>query len=181
MAKVAIITGAPNDHSRLNGILNFAITKLGKEKISFDIIKVHTLSADDLLTAKFDSEAIINANRIVEKAEGVIVLTPVYKASYSGILKTYLDLLPQKGFENKIVLPLVLGGSFGHLLVIEYALNPVLSSLGAKHIVNGVYTIDHQIERVDKNQFSLHEEAQQRLNKGLESFINTIKKDEIVY
>ncbi|KKI90337.1 FMN reductase [Bacillus sp. SA1-12] len=180
MAKVSIITGSPNDYSRLNGILNFAITALEKEKISFDIIKVHTLPAVDLITAKFDSDAIIHANKKVENSEGVIILTPVYKASYSGILKTYLDLLPQKGLENKIVLPLVLGGSFGHLLTIEYALNPILSTLGANHIVNGVYTIDHQIERVDKNQFSLHEEALQRLNKGLDSFINTIKKYEVV-
>ncbi|WP_176471990.1 NAD(P)H-dependent oxidoreductase, partial [Shouchella clausii] len=68
-------------------------------------------------------------------------------------LKTYLDLLPQKSFENKILLPIVIGGSFGHLLAIEYALNPLLSALGANHIVNGVYTIDKQVERIH-NSFS---------------------------
>lgn len=174
MAKVAIITGAPNDNSRLNGVLDYAVKILKEENISFEIIKVHSLPAEDLLTAKFDSVAIINANRIVENAAGVLVLTPVYKASYSGILKTYLDLLPQKSLENKIILPLVLGGSFGHLLAIEYALNPVLSALGANHIVNGVFTIDKQIERIENNQFSIQEEAQQRLKKGLNAFTKII-------
>jgi FMN reductase len=174
MSKVAIIVGAPNDQSRLNGLLNYAKEFLKDQNISYELVKVHTLPAEDLITAKFDSEEIKHANRIVEDSSGVLVLTPVYKASYSGILKTYLDLLPQKSFENKILLPIVIGGSFGHLLAIEYALNPVLSALGANHIVNGVYTIDKQVERIHNN-FSLQEEAQQRLRNSLDTFVNLLK------
>jgi FMN reductase len=177
MAKVAIITGAPNDQSRLNGLVHYAAKILSEENVSYEIIHVHSLPAEDLITAKFDSEEIKQANRIVEKSDGVIVLTPVYKASYSGILKTYLDLLPQKGLEHKVILSLVLGGSFGHLLAIEYALNPVLSALGASHIVNGVYTVDKQIERIDHNAFSIQEEAQQRLKAALETFTKILKSE----
>ena len=174
MAKVAIITGAPNDQSRLNGLVHYAAKILSEENVSYEIIHVHSLPAEDLITAKFDSEEIKHANRIVEDSSGVLVLTPVYKASYSGILKTYLDLLPQKSFENKILLPIVIGGSFGHLLAIEYALKPVLSALGANHIVNGVFTIDKQVERIHNN-FLLQEEAQQRLRNSLDIFINLLK------
>ena len=176
MSKVAIILGAPNDYSRLNGILDYAIKVLEKEGMSFELIKVHSLPAVDLITAQFDSEAIVYANKIVENALGVIVLTPVYKASYSGILKSYLDLLPQKSLEGKVILPLVIGGTFGHLLTIEYALNPVLSALGANHIEKGVYTIDKQIERIEDNQYLIEEETQQRLKKSLDSFIKNVRR-----
>lgn len=176
MVKVAIISGAPNDYSRLNGIIDYAVKILNKEGISFKIISVHSLPAKDLITAKFESEEINQANKIVEESDGVLVLTPVYQASYSGILKTYLDLLPQKVLIDKLILPLVIGGSYGHLLTIEYALNPVLSALGANRIVKGVFTIDKQIERIDNNQFSIQEEAQQRIKKGVDTFIKDIKK-----
>ena len=174
MADIAIIVGAPNDKSRLNGILQYATDFLNKRKKSYEIIKVHTLPPEDLITANFNSDKIKRVNEIVEHSSGVLVLTPVYKASYSGILKTYLDLLPQKGLENKAVLPLVIGGSYGHLLTIEYALNPILSTLGATHIVNGVYVVDQQIERNNDQTFIIQEQAQQRLQKSLNSFIETL-------
>lgn len=174
MSDIAIIVGAPNDKSRLNGILYYATDFLNQRKISYEIIKVHTLPPEDLITANFNSDKIKRVNEIVEHSSGVLVLTPVYKASYSGILKTYLDLLPQKGLENKAVLPLVIGGSYGHLLTIEYALNPILSALGATHIVNGVYIVDQQIERINDQTFTLDEQAQQRLKKSLNSFIETL-------
>lgn len=175
MAKVVVITGTPNDQSRLNGVLQYVTDILEEENLTVESIKVHSLPPEDLITARFNSEAILNANNFVEGAKGVVILTPVYKASFSGILKTYLDLLPQKVFEKKVLLPLVVGGSFGHLLTIEYALNPILSALGATYILNGVYTVDKQIERADDNKFFIHEEAKIRLKKGIDSLTTILK------
>ncbi|MDQ0230110.1 NADPH-dependent FMN reductase [Metabacillus malikii] len=175
MSKVVIITGEPNETSRLYGILNFVRKVLQENDIPFKTISVHTLPAEEFIRAKFDSVQIIQANKLVEASSGVIVLTPVYKAAYSGILKTFLDLLPQKSLKEKVVLPLVIGGSIGHLLAIEYALNPVLSAIGATQFVNGVYTVDKQIVRLEQHQFTIHEEAQQRLNEALNSFMNQLK------
>ena len=102
-------------------------------------------------------------------------MTPVYKASYSGILKTYLDLIPQKGLENKTILPIVIGGSSAHLLMIEYALKPVLSALGANQFTQGVYVVDQQIERLDGNRFILGEEAQERLVMRIKELTENLK------
>lgn len=170
MSKVAIIIGAPNEQSRLNGLVQYTLDLLTINDISYEIIKVFELPAEDLLFANFQSEAIKQTNKVIEEADGVLIFTPVYKAAYSGILKTFLDLLPQKGLENKVVLPLVIGGSFGHLLSIEYALNPVLSALGATHIMKGVYTIDKEVERVNHNQFELKQEVRTRLSDSVGKF-----------
>ena len=174
MKNVSIIVGAPNEYSRLNDILDFVTNVLKEKGIYYETINVHNLPAEDLIKANFDSGAIIKANEVIKKSTGVIILSPVYKASYSGILKTYLDLLPQKGLKDKVILPLILGGSFGHLLTIQYALNPVLSVLGATTISNGVYTIDQHIERTGENKFIINEDAQQRLNQGIEAFLRLI-------
>lgn len=125
------------------------------------------LPATDLITANFNRPEILEANEKVEKSDAVIILTPVYKASYTGILKTYLDLLPQKGLKGKAVLPLMIGGSFRHLLALGYALKPVLSSLGATNLLSGAYVIDQHVQRGEGNVFMLDEEAKEQLDFNL--------------
>ena len=70
-------------------------------------------------------------------ADAIVVATPVYQAAYSGLLKVFLDLLPQFAFRGKAVLPIVTGGSPAHVLAVDYALRPVLANLGAAHIGQG--------------------------------------------
>ncbi|RSK52698.1 NADPH-dependent FMN reductase [Bacillus canaveralius] len=167
MAKAVIISGGTSENSRLNGISDFVENYLNSEGITFDTINVRDLPPADLIYGKYDSPDIIMANAKVEEAEIVIILTPVYKASFTGVLKTYLDLLPQKGLVDKTVLPLVLGGTFGHLLMIDYALKPVLAVLGATTLLAGAYILDTQVERLENQQFKLNTEAEQRLQQAL--------------
>jgi FMN reductase len=65
-------------------------------------------------------------------ASGVIIVSPVYKAAYSGALKTLLDLLPQDILKDKPVFPLMVGGSGAHLLAIDYSLKPLLAGYRKK-------------------------------------------------
>jgi FMN reductase len=81
----------------------------------------------------------------VAQARVLVVSTPVYKAAYSGVLKVFLDLLAQTALQGKTVLPLATGGSPHHMLALDYALRPVLQSLGAKHILPGIYATDAQV------------------------------------
>jgi len=128
---------------------------------------VHELPAKDLMTANFASESIQLENKWVEEAQIVVILTPIYKASFTGILKTYLDLLPQKALHEKVILPIAVGGSVGHLLALEYALKPVLAVLGATTISHSVYIVDKQIILLDEGGFVIEEEAINRLEAEL--------------
>ena len=78
-------------------------------------------------------------------ADAIVVGTPIYKASFSGVLKTFLDLLPQDGLAGKIVLPLATGGSQSHMLALDYALRPVLASLAPRHILPSIYATSEQL------------------------------------
>ncbi|CAH1222619.1 FMN reductase (NADPH) [Paenibacillus plantiphilus] len=170
MPKVVVITGSPNAGSRLNGISGHVEKALLSRGWHVDVLPVVSLPAEDLILTRWDSPAITKANGLVEAADAVIIASPVYKASYSGVLKTYLDLLPQKGLEGKIVLPLFIGGTLSHLLAIDYALKPVLSALYARHISQGVYAVDSQVQRTEDNQFLLEEELTRRLDAAIDQF-----------
>ncbi|MFC9729981.1 NADPH-dependent FMN reductase [Streptomyces roseolus] len=146
MATVLSVSGSPSATSRTARLLRHLdrrLTAQGHEVIPLD---VRTLPADALLGADFRHPAIVEAADLFARADGVVIGTPVYKAAYSGLLKTLLDLLPQYGLVGKTVLPLATGGTTAHVLAIDYALRPVLSSMGAAHIVQGWFTLDKDIE-----------------------------------
>ena len=162
VTKIVIINGANARTSRVNAIQQY-ISGSCKNTTT---IEVFALPAYDLITANFASEEIREANFAVEQADIVVVLTPIYKAAYSGILKTYLDLIPQKGFENKHIIPIAVGGTQHHLLAIDYALKPVFSALGATSISQGVFILDKQIERTAQG-FMIVDDVKLRLNQQL--------------
>ncbi|MGW1619421.1 NADPH-dependent FMN reductase [Streptomyces sp. NPDC002172] len=145
MATVLSVSGSPSATSRTGRLLRHLdqrLTAQGHEVVPLD---VRTVPAEALLGADFRHPAIVEATELFARADGVVVGTPVYKASYSGVLKALLDLLPQYALAGKTVLPLATGGSVAHVLAIDYALRPVLNSMGAAHIVQGWFTLDKDI------------------------------------
>ncbi|OIJ93994.1 NADPH-dependent FMN reductase [Streptomyces monashensis] len=145
MATVLSVSGSPSATSRTGRLLRHLdqrLTAHGHEVIALD---VRTLPAEALLGADVRHPAIVRAAEQFARADGVLIGTPIYKASYSGVLKALLDLLPQYALTGKTVLPLATGGSTAHVLAIDYALRPVLNSMGAAHIVQGWFTLDKDI------------------------------------
>ncbi|WP_155592075.1 NADPH-dependent FMN reductase [Lysinibacillus cavernae] len=167
MTKAVIINGSNSKNSRVTAIHEKVENHFITQGIVVHSNYVHELPAADLLTANFASKEIQAENKWIEEADIIVVLTPIYKASYTGILKTYLDLLPQKALLGKTILPIAIGGSIGHLLALEYALKPVLSVLGATSITHSVYIVDKQIIRLDEGGFAIEEEAISRLEAEL--------------
>ena len=167
MTEVVLIYGGTKKPSRLNGIFNEARAYLEKRKFIVHPLYIHDIPSEDLIHANYKSPAIKEANAAIAAAHAIVVMTPVYKASFSGILKTYLDLIPEKGLQDKTILPLAIGGSLGHLLSIEYALKPVLSVLGANQILDSIFIHDQQVKRLDQDEFSIEEAASFRLHNGL--------------
>jgi FMN reductase len=143
--KIAIITGSPTRPSRTAGLASFVSQQLSQQGFTLAPIALRDLPAEALLHARFDDPAIKEAVATVEGAQGVIVATPVYKAAYSGLLKSFLDLLPQFALRGKVVLPLLTGGTTAHVLALDYALRPVLQSLDPQLVVAGLFVLDKAI------------------------------------
>ena len=147
MAQVLTISGSPSAASRTAGVAQHIAAQLARHDLEVDQVQVRDLPAEDLLWARSDSPAIQRALAQVARARAVVVASPVYKASYSGILKAFLDLLPSAGLAGKVALPILTGGTTAHQLALDYALRPLLSTLGAQHVVGGLFILDSQIER----------------------------------
>ncbi|MGA5194026.1 NAD(P)H-dependent oxidoreductase [Streptomyces exfoliatus] len=90
--------------------------------------------------AAADAAVVGQCGKRAERA-GKLVPRQIYKAAYSGLLKTFLDLLPQHAFAGKPVLPLATGGSPAHVLAPEYALRPILTAFGAQ-VCQGRFVLD---------------------------------------
>ena len=132
---VLLIAGSPSERSRSATLLAQVGQRLAQHRIHAATLNIRNLDAQALLQAQFDHPDVVKAAQQVANAKVIVVATPVYKAAYSGVLKIFLDLLPQTALQGKTVLPLATGGSPHHMLVLDYALRPVLQALGAKQIL----------------------------------------------
>jgi FMN reductase len=164
---ITSLSASPSERSRSAWLTQFALTRLEERDTRHDDIVVRTLPAAALLAADVQDPAIAAAVRAVEQADLVIVGTPIYKAAYSGLLKVFLDLLPPDALRGKLVLPLATGGSPAHLLALDYALKPVLSALGARHVLDGVFASDAQLRRHEAGGFVPEADLIARLDRAL--------------
>ncbi|QIQ03925.1 NADPH-dependent FMN reductase [Streptomyces liangshanensis] len=170
MATILSVSGSPSPTSRTARLLRHLdgrLTGQGHDVVPLD---VRTLPAEALLGADFGHPAIVGARRLFEEADGVVIGTPVYKAAYSGLLKTLLDLLPQYALAGKTVLPLATGGTTAHVLAIDYALRPVLSSMGAAHIVQGWFVLDRHITVLDEGGVVVDPASREALDQVVDQF-----------
>ena len=146
MAAIVVLAGSPSANSRTVALTEHIAARLRGHGHQVRTVRVRDLPAEALLTADARNPRIAEVVDAIAAADGIVVASPVYKAAYSGVLKTLLDLLPQFALTDKVVLPVVTGGSPAHVLALDYALRPVLSSLGAHHIVQGWFVLDRHIE-----------------------------------
>lgn len=72
----------------------------------------------------------------------VVVASPTYKASYTGLLKLFLDRFPSNALDGVVAVPLMLGAGPGHALAPEVFLKPVLAELGAILPAKALYLVD---------------------------------------
>ncbi|MGX1097749.1 NADPH-dependent FMN reductase [Amorphus sp. MBR-141] len=139
---IVTLSASPSPASRSARLAEHVNAQLARRAIAAQHIRIAGLPAEALLNADTRHPAVARSVEAVAEAAGIVIVTPIYKASYSGILKTFLDLLPQFALSDKVVLPLATGGSLAHVLALDYALRPVLQSLGAHHVVQGYFVLD---------------------------------------
>ncbi|WP_159501236.1 NADPH-dependent FMN reductase [Microbacterium sp. 18062] len=97
--------------------------------------------------------AVKDAVASVQNADVAVFASPTFKASYTGLLKLFVDQFAgQTGLAGTIAVPLMLAAAPGHALVAEYTLRPVLSELGATlptaplSLIDSAYTEDGVLE-----------------------------------
>ena len=108
------------------------------DMVSIEIRQLAQDITNNLLTG-FPSAALQTAIDTVTRADAVIAVTPVFSASYSGLFKSFFDVLDPKALVGTPVLIAATGGSARHSLVLDYAMRPLFSYLKATIVGTGVF------------------------------------------
>ncbi|MEU5596919.1 CE1759 family FMN reductase [Streptomyces sp. NPDC020298] len=90
-------------------------------------------------TSGFPGRALADALDAVAAADGLIVVSPVFTASYSGLFKSFFDVLDKDALAGKPVLIGATGGTGRHSLVLEHAMRPLFAYLHAVVVPTAVY------------------------------------------
>lgn len=136
--KTAVIVGNPKPQSRtLDAGLLVAKKLTGAEP---DL----TLDLVDLGPAllEFGNAKVNEAIEAVRRCNVLIVASPTFKATYTGLLKLFLDQIPSDGLAGITAFPVMLGAGPAHLLAPDLLLKPVLVELGAICPAVGLYLLD---------------------------------------
>jgi FMN reductase len=139
------ISGSPGARSKSRTLLERALLALSDRGATTTLIDLAALPADALLGRRRASE-VDSALGSVSQATIIVASTPVYRATYSGLLKVFFDLLPVDGLVGKTAIAIATGGSSAHQLVIDHGLRPLFASVGAVTIATGVYGTDSAFE-----------------------------------
>ena len=95
------------------------------------------------------SPAVEEAIEQVMAADLVVVASPTYKGTYTGLLKVFLDRLPHRALAGTIALPLLVMGAPQHALAVEVHLRPLLVELGATVPTPGLAVLESQLGTLD--------------------------------
>lgn len=160
---ILFLQGSPVEPSRSAALSGFVAAELERRGVENTRLKLTDLPAHALLHARFGDPQIRAASERVAAASALVIATPVYKAAYSGLLKSFLDLLPQNGLDGKVVLPLATAGSPHHALALDYALRPVLQSMSPALVLPGVHATDSTVTKDEHGNYLLSDDIIDRL------------------
>ena len=173
---ILLVAGSPSERSRSAALLDAVSQRLRGQGPAIERLHIRDLSPQALLLGDAAQRTVASALDQVQRARALVIATPVYKAAYSGVLKVFLDLLPQTAFRHKVVLPLATGGSPHHMLALDYALRPVLQSLSARLILPGVYATDAQVTLQPEGAHHVGEELGTRLDEAVAALLHEVQR-----
>jgi FMN reductase len=151
--RIAVVTGNPKPASRTQDV---ALAVAGA--LSVALAGPGTWSGAHLVAdlgehapALFDptDAELSRLTAQVAAADIAIFASPTYKASYTGMLKAFLDRYGSSGLAGTIAVPVMTGGWAGHSLAVEVHLRPVLVELGATVPARGLYVTESEFGELD--------------------------------
>lgn len=113
----------------------------GQTSVEVELVELRDLAGDiaNNLVTGFASPRLAAALDTVTMADGLVAVTPIFTASYSGLFKSFFDVLDQEALIGKPVLIAATGGTAQHSLALEHALRPMFTYLRAIVVPTAVY------------------------------------------
>ena len=144
MKRLAVIAAGlsqPSSTRLLADRLTEATVRAAGDEVEVTVVELRDVAQDitnNLLTG-FPSPKLDAAIQSVTGADGLIAVTPIFTTSYSGLFKSFIDILDPQSLTAMPVLLAATGGTERHALAIDYAMRPLFTYLHANPVSTGVY------------------------------------------
>lgn len=145
MKKIVAVSGSLGKPSRTRSLVEDIAERIALLTPSrIDVVDIAEIASDLGGAVSFSDipAPVARAHALLAEADLVILGSPTYKGSYSGLLKHFLDLLDPAALKGKVTLLAATGGSDRHALVIEHQLRPLASFFETITVPAGVYVKD---------------------------------------
>jgi FMN reductase len=137
---VTVVVGNPKPRSRTYQAAQLVAEQLtgSPPDLVVDLVDLGAALLD------WSDPAVTETVATVQASDLVVVASPTYKATYTGLLKLFLDRFGAGSLAGVIAIPLMLGGDWRHSLAPEVFLKPVLAELGASTPTRGLFLLDSE-------------------------------------
>jgi FMN reductase len=149
VASVTVVVGNPRPESRTFRVASAVAGALVAPANGFELGMVLDLAS--VASQLFDPDAPIIDDLLarVATSDVVVVASPTYKATYTALLKAFLDRYGNDGLAGTIAVPVMTGAAPVHSLAVEVHLRALLVELGASLPSRGLYVLEHQFDDLD--------------------------------
>jgi len=143
--RVVVVSGGLGEPSTTRLLADRLVTAteeaLTDPNAEVSVVELRDLARDitDAMLTRVPSPALQAALDAVTSADGLGVVSPVFSASYSGLFKSFFDVLDPAAIQGTPVLIAATGGTERHSMVLDYALRPLFSYLHAVVVPTGVF------------------------------------------
>ncbi|MCD4532898.1 NAD(P)H-dependent oxidoreductase [Nocardioides sp. cx-169] len=148
MMHVTIVVGNPKAGSRTRQVAEALAHKLLAPG-SYDL-EVIDLAEHTSEIFAWPSATMAELNARVAASDLVLVASPTYKATYTGLLKAFLDRYPSNGLRGVVAIPVMTGADLAHSMGPDVNLAPLLTELGASVPLRGLYFVTSNMDRLDE-------------------------------
>lgn len=151
MRTVGVVVGNPKPRSRTLTVAE-AVARAAAGAAGLADADRTTLDLAELGPKLFDwsSTEVRAAVDAIRSCALAVVASPTYKASYTGLLKSFLDWFSTTDLDGVTVVPVMVGAGPQHMLALEAHLRPVLVELGAIVPTRGLYVTEDQLDALDE-------------------------------
>jgi FMN reductase len=150
VSTVGVVVGNPKPRSRTLTVAEI-VARAAAGAAGLDDADLTTVDLADLGPQLFDwsSTDVRTAVNAIRNCALAVVASPTYKASYTGLLKSFLDWFSTTDLDGVTVVPVMVGAGPQHMLAVEAHLRPVLVELGATLPTRGLYVTEDQLDALD--------------------------------
>ncbi len=176
MAKIVGISGSLSQPSRTKSLVE-EITARASHQLHapaevIDIAEIAPVLGSTVSYGSFPAE-LTEIYKKVQEADLLVIASPVYKASYTGLLKHFFDLLDPKALVGKVAILAATGGSDQHAMVVDYQLRTLASFFNVYTTPTAIYAKDTEFSH-----YQLTSDAiRQRIDVAVEQAVFLLRQD----